>query len=144
MGGKVSIVTLPGYMPMINNPTMTGIFRENAEQLVPANEIITHPDDLNRGGSTDMGDLSQIIPVIHPYTGAAVGAGHSTDYIVEDYVQAVINPAKAMAMAVIDLLAGGSAKAMEVLDGYSPVMTKDQYVNFQNSRLVEELYDGEK
>ena len=89
-----------------------------------------------------MGDLSQIMPVVHPYTGAATGAGHSIEYIVEDYLQGVINPAKAMAMSVIDLLSDGSTKAKGVLEGYTPVMTKDQYVAFQNSRLVEELYDG--
>ena len=53
-----------------------------------------------------MGDLSQIMPVIHPYTMAATGGGHGVDYLIQDYVQAVINPAKAMAMTVIDLLAG--------------------------------------
>ena len=144
MGGQVKIVTLPGYMPMINDPGMMDIFRDNAEELVPAADVVTHPANLNRGGSTDMGDLSQLMPVIHPYTGAATGAGHSTEYLIHDYIQAVINPAKAMAMSVIDLLAGGSVKAKEVLDGHKPVMTKDQYVTFQSSRLVEELYDGAK
>ena len=144
MGAQVNIVTLPGYMPMINNPEMTVIFRTNAEQLVPAADVVTHPADLNRGGSTDMGDLSQVMPVIHPYTGAATGPGHSIEYLIQDYQQAVINPAKAMAMSVIDLLAEGSAKAKAVLDDYTPVMTKDEYVTFQNSRLTEELYDGAK
>ncbi len=89
-----------------------------------------------------MGDLSQIMPVIHPYTTAATGTGHGTDYVVEDYVQAVVNPAKAMAMSVIDLLFDDAQAAKSVLGESQPTMTKDSYLAFQNTRLVEELYEG--
>ena len=91
------------------------VFRENAVELVGESGFVEHRRDLVRGGSTDMGDLSHIMPAIHPYTGGAVGMGHGTDYAVRDYEQAVIRPAKAMAMAAIDLLANGAAKGLEVL-----------------------------
>ncbi len=142
MGAKVEIVTIPGYLPMINDQTMAGLFKQNAAALVGEANIATHPANLNRGGSTDMGDLSQIMPVIHPYTGAATGTGHGTDYLIQDYEQAVIAPAKAMAMTVIDLLYGDAERAKEVLARSSPPMTKHQYLSLQNSRLVEELYEG--
>ena len=51
-----------------------------------------------------MGDLSQIMPIIHPRSGGAIGAGHGNDYYIDDYYKSVINPAKSMAMTVIDLL----------------------------------------
>ena len=142
MGGQVEIVTIPGYLPMKNDIPMLDIFRDNAAQIVGADEIEDHPADRNRGGSTDMGDLSQLMPVIHPYTTAAVGSGHSIDYVVEDYAQAVIAPAKAMAMTVIDLLCDDAQGAKRVLESSTPTMTKQQYLAFQNSRLVEELYEG--
>ncbi len=115
MGAKVNIVTIPGYLPMLNNPPMMEFF---------------------------MGDLSQIMPVIHPYTTAATGTGHGADYIIQDYVQAVVNPAKAMAMTVIDLLAGDAAKARGVLATSPPTMSKGQYLALQDARLTEELYEG--
>ncbi|HAL48714.1 MAG TPA: amidohydrolase, partial [Dehalococcoidia bacterium] len=59
MGGQVEIVTLPGYLPMKNDPAMTELFKANAGEIVGESELVTHPADLNRGGSTDMGDLSQ-------------------------------------------------------------------------------------
>ncbi|HEY7708836.1 MAG TPA: amidohydrolase, partial [Candidatus Entotheonella sp.] len=68
--------------------------------------------------------------------------GHGVDYLIEDYVQAVINPAKAMAMTVIDLLAGQAETAKAVLGTSSPQMSKQQYLDLQNSRLTEELYEG--
>jgi amidohydrolase len=142
MAAKVSIVTIPGYLPMINNPHLMDVFKGNASQLVSESDIAIHPANLNRGGSTDMGDLSQLMPVVHPYTGAATGTGHGTDYIVHDYVQGVISPAKAMAMSVIDLLGGDAEKAKEIIEESPPAMTKQQYLALQNSRLVEELYEG--
>ena len=142
MGAKVNIVTIPGYFPMINDETMTALFKENAVGLVGQSDVATKPVGRNRGGSTDMGDLSQIMPVIHPYTGAATGSGHGTDYLVRDYKQGVINPAKAMAMTVIDLLAGDGDKAREVLAKSRPSFTKDEYLALQDRTLSEELYEG--
>ena len=82
------------------------------------------------------------MPVIHPYTTAARGSGHSVDYVVEDYVQAVVNPAKAMAMTVIDLLSDDAQAAKRVIETSPPTMSKAQYLAFQNARLSEELYVG--
>ena len=143
MGGSVEIVTIPGYLPMKNNEPMSELFKRNAVEIVGENEVAEHPADRNRGGSTDMGDLSQLMPVIHPYTTAAHGAGHSIDYVVDDYVQAVVNPAKAMAMSVIDLLYDDAQAAKHVIDTSPPTMTSRQYLAFQNARLTEELYVGE-
>jgi amidohydrolase len=142
MGAKVNIVTIPGYLPLLNNEAMMGLFKDNAARLVGASNVVTHPKERNRGGSTDMGDLSHIMPVIHPYTGAASGTGHGADYLVQDYDQGVIAPAKAMAMTVIDLLYGDAQKAKEVLAKSPPRMTREQYLAFQEERLREELYEG--
>ncbi len=143
MSGSVEIVTIPGYLPMKNNESLMEVFKRNAIDLVGPEEVAEHPADRNRGGSTDMGDLSQLMPVIHPYTTAAHGAGHSIDYVVDDYVQAVVNPAKAMAMSVIDLLHDNAQLARQVIDTSPPIMTKQRYLAFQDSRLNKELYVGE-
>ena len=142
LGAKVNIVTIPGYLPMVNNETMMDIFKDNAARLVGESNVSIHANRRNRGGSTDMGDLSHLMPVIHPYAGAATGSGHGADYLVEDYERAVINPAKVMAMMVVDLLAGDGARANELLAKSSPAMTKNQYLAFQGQRLSEELYEG--
>jgi metal-dependent amidase/aminoacylase/carboxypeptidase family protein len=142
MGAKVNIVTIPGYLPMLNNPPMLALFKHNATRLVGESNIVTHAATRNRGGSTDMGDLSQVMPVIHPYTTAATGTGHGADYLIQDYVQAVVHPATAMAMTVIDLLAGEAEKAKEVLATSPAKMSKSQYLALQDARLTEDLYEG--
>ena len=142
LGASVNITTIPGYLPMINDPTLLEAFGQNATQLVGQDQVAYHSSRRNRGGSTDMGDLSNVMPVIHPYAGGATGSGHGVDYLIQDYELAVINPAKAMAMTVIDLLADGAGMAKEVLGKSKPPMTKAQYLEFQSSRLREELYEG--
>ena len=142
IGAKVNIATIPGYLPMVNNPAMLDLFKDSASSLVGESSVVSHEPHRNRGGSTDMGDLSQLMPAIHPYTGAATGAGHGTDYVVRDYVQGVVNPAKAMAMMVVDLLAGDAHKAKEVIAKSPPKMTKAQYLALQDRNLSEELYEG--
>jgi amidohydrolase len=142
IGSEVEIVTMPGYLPMINNLPMLDLFKDNAAHLVGAGNITTHPATRNRGGSTDMGDLSHVMPVIHPYTTAATGTGHAADYIINDYVQGVLNPAKAMAMTIIDLLTGNAEKARTILDTCPPAMSKQQYLELQDARLTEERYVG--
>ena len=107
MGGSVEIVTLPGYLPMKNDHGHDGTYssRTPSELVVKTEEIVEHPENLNRGGSTDMGDLSQIMPVIHPYTTAAVGI--RSQYRLRGYgtmSRLWSIPAIAMAMTVIDLL----------------------------------------
>lgn len=141
LGASVRIVTVPGYMPIINNQILMETFKQNAIQLVRENDVVQYSDARNGGGSTDMGDLSQLIPAIHPYTGGATGTGHGADYLVMDYDQAVIKPAKAIAMSVIDLLSEDAAGATNVIINSSPRMTKEAYLAFQQSRLTDRLYD---
>ena len=142
LGAQVEIVTIPGYFPLLNDPALSAVFRGNAERLVGASSFTSQAANLPRGGSTDMGDLSRIMPVIHPYTGGCSGTGHGDDYRVVDYDQAVVRPAKAIAMTVIDLLANDAARAKHVIDNSSPPMTKESYLALQNSRMSEEKYTG--
>ena len=142
VGAKVRITNIPGYFPLRHDPSLQELFQSNATILLGRDRISVIPRDKNRGGSTDMGDLSQIMPVCHPYTGGASGPGHSKEYTIKDYERAVINPAKIMAMVTIDLLADGAVKASEVLAKHVPAMTKDEYVEFQRGRATISEYDG--
>ena len=137
VGGKVRIATLPGYLNLMQDPDLLALYEPNAVSLVGAEEVG------HRGhstGSTDMGDVSHIMPALHPYAGGATGIGHGNDYIIQNYQLAVVNPAKAMAMTVVDLLAEDAAPAKAVLGKYKPHMTKQEYLTFMESLLKEEEY----
>ena len=142
VGASVSITNIPGYLPMRHDQQLMDVFLSNAKSLLDENKVLVMPQSRNRGGSTDMGDLSHILPSIHPYTAGAEGAGHSSEYVVTDYRQAVVNPAKIMAMAVIDLLADNAAKARQVVSSFRPAMSRAAYLNFQRQRAEVLEYDG--
>jgi amidohydrolase len=139
VGGKVRIATLPGYSPMLNNAGLQKLYKNNAVSLVGEEE--TGQTDIHMAGSTDMGDVSQILPAIHPYAGGAAGLSHGKDFMINDYDLAVLIPAKAMAMTVIDLLADGAGKGNEVLAKSKPPLTKTQYIDLMDSLLKEEEYE---
>ncbi|MBM3934904.1 MAG: amidohydrolase [SAR202 cluster bacterium] len=144
LGAKVEIVTIPGYLPMLSNDPLATVFAENAGRLVGKSRLAWLSSDAVRGGgSTDMGDLSHIMPVIHPYSSGFAGNGHGDDYVVQDYEQAVITPAKVVAMTLIDLLSENAAKAREVVSRTRPRMTRPQYIALQQGRLKEEYYVGQ-
>ena len=141
VGAGVEITTLPGYLPLAPNDTMVGFYGKNAEKLVDPSEI--NPDLGHRTGSTDMGDISQIMPAIHPYAGGAQGAGHGSDYEIVDYETAAVIPAKAMAMTVLDLLANGAAEGKRVISEFKAPMSKDEYLELLRGLESERTYREE-
>ena len=142
VGAQVNITTIPGYLPMRNDSRLQELFRSNAAESLGEKATLVMPSQRNRGGSTDMGDLSHLIPACHPYTGGASGPGHSKDYIINDYESAVINPAKIMAMVVVDLLADGAKQAHTVKAAHHPAMSKQAYLRFQREQAQTLLFDG--
>ena len=139
LGAKVEIETLPGYMPLRCDPIMAEGFRETMTALTGAEHYrrIGH-----RTGSTDMGDLSQVMPVLHPYIGGARGTGHAADFEIVDRPLAYVGPAKALAAMVVDMLADGAQGARRVLGEAKPPMSRDSYLAFQRSLARREVFEG--
>jgi hypothetical protein len=123
---------------MSTDAGLAEIYKANGAGLVGEEAVGTVG---HRGGSTDMGDVSHIMPAIHPYAGGATGLGHGNDYAVEDYDLAVVTAAKALALTVVDLLGEGASKAQSVLSQHKPAMTKDGYLAFMRELSKDELYD---
>jgi amidohydrolase len=137
VGGRVEVTTLPGYLPIQNDSSMLDIYAANAAALVGESNLTQLG---HRTGSTDMGDVSQLMPVIHPYVVAATGTGHGSDYLVQDYELGVLTAAKAMAMTVIDLLANRAHHARTIKADYQAPLTKAQYLSLMRSMFEEASY----
>ncbi len=101
MGAAVEIETIPGYMPLRNNDAIAKLYEQNLNML---NSKACLKKTGHRASSTDMGDLSCIIPILHAYSCGVEGNFHSCDFRVADMVKACIEPAKLMAMTAVDLL----------------------------------------
>jgi len=137
MGAEVEIHTIPGYLPQRNDRQMGEIFGANVEALFGPGEF--HIGG-HRTGSTDMGDLAHIMPVIHPYVVGAEGKAHGADWRINEPRHGYLTPAKLLAMTAIDLLYGDAAPAKEILARFEPAMTKESYLAFQRGLFRKERH----
>ncbi|MGM0400127.1 MAG: amidohydrolase [Chloroflexota bacterium] len=135
MGATLHLTTLPGYLPRILADEFIQVYRRNAVALVGEAEW-NEPEF--GAGSTDMGDVSHIMPAIEAQAGGACGTGHGADYAICDEEAAYILPAKAAAMTIIDLLVDDAEGAREVIEGFEPPMSKESYLSFMRD-LSEEI-----
>jgi hypothetical protein len=91
-----------------------------------------------------MGDLAQVMPIIHPYVGGASGTSHGADWQLVDHQLVYLTNAKVLASMVVDLLADGAAVGKEVLAKAKPPMTRQGYLDFQRTMSRREVYEGDR
>ena len=65
LGANVEINDFPGYAPLKNDEELIKVAMEAAEMAIP-DKGFKHFESIG-SGSTDMGDLSAVMPVVHPY-----------------------------------------------------------------------------
>ncbi|MFC1950104.1 M20 family metallopeptidase [Chloroflexota bacterium] len=96
------------YTPLQNNPTLAQLFRQNMQSL---GRKVYLSDPTGAHGSTDMGNVSQLVPSIHPSVAIAPIEVllHSPQFALaaasEAGINGLLDAAKALAMTVVDLLA---------------------------------------
>ena len=140
MGAKVRITTLPGYLPRLVPERLVEVYKGNAVALVGEEEWW---EPSFGAGSTDLGDLSHLMPAIEAQAAGTSGTGHGADHTICDLDLAYIAPAKVAAMAIIDLLSDGAQCAKEILADFRPKMTKDIYLEFMRGLARDELWSAE-
>ncbi len=134
LGCKFHFSSIPGDMPLAVCKSLNELFVKEAAELVGRENVI---DGTYFSASSDMGDICHLMPAIHPSAGGSVGALHSADFKMTDFNAAVLIPAKALLSTIIDLLADGAATAREILDGFKPIYTKEEYLAAMDSRFSE-------
>lgn len=128
IGAEVEIQDMAGYLPLRQNRMLSALFEQNAKQIAPDLSV---EHGLTFCGSTDVGDLSTLMPVIQPTITGFSGAAHSRDFCITDPEQAYITPAKLMAATVIDLLADGATYAQTLAKAF-PKTDKAAYFALWN------------
>ena len=130
VGAEIEITEIPGYLPILKHDSMEDVLEGNLEYLGLKDDMIKGGDFT---GSFDFGDVSHIMPTLHPMFGGINGALHTRDFKTVDDEIAILMPAKALALTVVDLLFAQGKKAKEILDNFKPVMTKEEYLTFMES-----------
>lgn len=115
MGCGVHLWDHHGYAPRAYDPNLKELFRCVGEQVLGAQRV-----DFNDAWSTgcsDMGDVSCVMPAIHPNMGGASGAPHGNDFMITDPVIACVDSAKVQCAILHRLLCNGATQAKVILDG---------------------------
>ncbi len=96
------------YEELISNPTMADLFRENSALL--GREMLRGEDlPPSQTGSTDMGNVSKLVPAIHPMLSidCLPAVNHQKEFAAHTVTaqgeKAIVDGALAMAWTVIDL-----------------------------------------
>lgn len=131
LGANIEIVDNPGYAPLINDEGMREVAAEAAKML--ENVPVYVGSDVSTG-STDMGDLGCVMPVVHPYMPGATGTSHGADYRIADPELACVGSAKWQLGMLYLLLKDNAQRAKTILDNFTPLFaSKEEYLAYMDS-----------
>ncbi|MBR2510012.1 MAG: amidohydrolase [Lentisphaeria bacterium] len=135
-GGSVEIHNLGGYMPYQGCPELNAVHAENLKELCGG----VLGDFGHRGSSTDMGDVSMLIPALHAYSGGFSGSPHAKDFVMVDFELACIQGAKLLAMDAVSLL-GSNAEKAKAIASLPKIMDKKTYFEYKELLSSSEEFD---
>jgi len=124
MGANIEIDDIPGYSPLRNDMNLHKLMMETAKKAYPDVEFFDNPAIST--GSTDMGDISSVIPALHPYAPGARGTSHGADYIIADVEKACVSCAKWQLATLYRLLCDNASYAQKVIDEFEPTFASKQ------------------
>lgn len=144
LGTGLEINTLPGYLPTV--PI------EHAEVMVEAMKDVIETYDYKNvdlspvseptTGSTDIGDLSSIMPVFQFRTGGFKGELHNVSMDPVDEELAYVVTAKIFALMAYKLLKDDAKEAKKTLAEYKPTFkNKEEYCELMDSLSKKEVME---
>lgn len=132
VGANIDIQDIPGYAPLHNDKNLINLAAEALKDVVPEKEL--KQSNGIGSGSTDMGDLSCVMPVIHPNAPGAVGTSHGDNYYIKNPDLACVDSAKWQVALAVKLLENGAEKAKEIIAAHEPMFaSKEDYLAYLDS-----------
>ena len=127
LGCGVTVEDAPGYMPLNNDQNLAATMAE-AMREVAGEDSVVYVDVWSKG-STDMGDVSSIMPAVHPHSSGAKGLSHGADYRIADFRLACLLPAQCLAATAAKLLEDDAAVARRIVAEAHPLFpSKEAYL----------------
>ena len=136
MGARLTITDRTGYAPLHTDQRLSELFCQAAGMLDPEHPIAPNP--MWSTGCTDMGDVSCLMPAVHPYCRGAAGPAHSDDYRIASVEKACLNSVKVQLILLELLLENGAAEARAIVDSYTPVYDSvDAYLHDLDRLMID-------
>jgi len=131
LGANVDIEDVPGYAPLMNCDDMIAVVEEAVTTMT---DIPFKRNPYVGTGSTDMGDLSMIMPVVHPYMPGATGISHGADYVIKDARKACTDSAIVQVYMLHILLRDNAERAIKILENFVPQFeSKEAFFEYVNT-----------
>lgn len=113
MGANVMLCDRAGYTPLVNDSNMMqAAYRA---MLAVSSEDKCGLADTWSTGSTDMGDVSAVMPALQVYVGGAAGTAHGADFHIENRELACVKCAQFECSMLYELLCNDACCAKEIL-----------------------------
>lgn len=145
LGARVRVRSSMGYMPLLQNEALNEIAFKTGTVMV-GEDRIKNGNGFDKG-STDMGDLSSVMPIIQPGGGGGAGTGHGADFRIANPEVACLDSTRCITGIACVLLGGKGDTLREIKENYSPVFaTYKDYFTFVDAQCTDrELvnYDGD-
>lgn len=129
---NIEIQDIPGYTPLVHDTGLMKLAEEAFYQVCPGEPL--EVSEVVSAGCSDMGDLSAIMPVVHPYIGGATGNPHGNDFIIADPEMACVNSAKWQLTMASLLLRDGGQRAKKIVSEFQPrFASKEAFLTYLDS-----------
>ena len=131
IGANVRITDLPGHLPRIHKQDYIDVFSQAAKGVG-----IHFEDGVGSWSAacSDMGDVSNLMPGLHPSIGGTAGTEHAIDFVIDHPETACVDSAKMQVAALKLLLGDGAARARTIVENYEPsFQSKEEYLAFWDS-----------
>ena len=146
MGAQVHLWDHHGYAPLVQDPHLKELVRQVGVEVLDEEQVKF--SDRWGTGCTDMGDVSCVMPALHPTIGGATGPDHSKDYYITDPVMACVDSAKVQAAVLVRLLENEGAEAKRILaEGRQDYPTIPEYLAQIDALCMDKqavVYDEER
>lgn len=132
IGCQVVFEDIAGSAPRYNDRNLKDVFYKVAGEIFPS-EDLNFQAEWGKACS-DMGDISNVIPSIHPYIGGTSGEAHSENFMVSDPYTVCVNAAKILGGALIVLLSDDGKEAKKVIaEKNVPFKSKEDFFKVKDS-----------
>lgn len=138
MGAQVEIEETPGMFPLVVDEKLSSVARRVGVELVGEEGVTRVPPSK---GSTDLGDVSSLMPALETCIGCVQGGLHSPDYTVKDRETAYGIGTKLLTGMVLEMLCNDGEVARDIIEGYEPIFkNKEEYFCYADRLFSKEIY----
>lgn len=126
IGARLTLSDRMGFYPLNNSMGMNDVMKESMEELYGENCV--HVSTGRGGASTDLGDLSTLMPVTQAISTGCVGGAHSEGFMIGDAYKVCVDTAECTIIAIRKLLENNGARGRKIVEDFHPIYaTKEDY-----------------